>query len=452
MIYTLTKPVPRTPVPTDLVNQFKDRAILSRSKTIPQVLDELLTDYLAANTLEETLSNELKGFQEHIRQAPLGQWLLFSFTSAIPTQLQALFEHVRLRENHLTRIMPSLIISGANNIAATSGMTVVFEEACRLERALINKEIEPIHIKSAEAKLKEWHLLNYRRFAEAITTAKDLNRLRIDFGSNLDPELCDDLPKSSDSLIELFEQFNLLEDNLFLDEFYSLRAEQEYGDSSLSPDEIQKEILMVQADFVKRFYDDFQTKTTLTTELHLTFKWLMAEITAKAYRPCDVRLHELMADPEVTVACLDQQIDKWVEEDWRTIKDGVLLTDLNTLLDEEMDALLDWEAVSAMNRPPTPLPQPAFEVFCFKYGLSDPKMKPATLLTAQEEPNEIPRSPTPELAEEEAQEISRPSTPGLAEEQTQEAFEAIAEQMARININDAEIHAPIPTRERRFSF
>lgn len=403
----LRKPAERTPVAKTLINKFND--LDNQKRTLPfapnQVLDRVLANYLSENKVEPVLAQELQAFQIHLQQESLGNWFRFTFTCALPPEVHKLISYVAIREEKLVRSASPLVID-CDNIIALNGRSgkAIYEQACRLERALNNQEIADVHVTNAHDRLDTWIDLVYDKFADIVINATSFSDLQSQF-TQFKSELCKDLLKMSAVRKDLEDHFYFLEKNDFFSAFYHYRvnsAPQLKPSEDDDNDPLQQETehyLADQADFVDRFFINMESTDEMTPTLKRVLDAIIVGIPEKAYQPCNAMKHQLIADPDNTVSNVIEELDTFVDENWDPFNGTELLKELNDLLDEDQDELVNWEAVSLQQRRATPIPQPplpAFQVFSFKYTLQDPCIDPAELLEeAQEQQVEHPITPAP---------------------------------------------------------
>ena len=404
----IRKPVTHSPQPKTLLHKFNDLNLQEGRPQLAlnQVLDRILENYLSENAVDATLAQEIQAFQIYLRQASLGNWLRFTFTSALPLEISQLFSHVATREEKLVKSGSPLVID-CDNIIAMNGRSAksIYEQACRLERALYNREVAEIHVPYANARLNAWLDLLYDKFAKLVINANSFGDLKIQL-EEIDITLCQDLYKTEFVKNDLMDHLNFLDENHFFEDFYQYSAQQSTShhndddDNDDTMNEVNESHLAEQADFVDQFYFAMKESEQMTGTLQKLLDAFIVGIPEKAYQPCNAMKHQLIADPDNTVMNVVEKLDAFSNENWDPFEGSELLHELNDLLDEDQDELVNWEAVTVEQRPATPIPLPplaAFQVFCFKYTLQDPTIDPAELLEeVQEQPKaERPFTPAP---------------------------------------------------------
>ncbi|MGE4350487.1 MAG: hypothetical protein AB7D28_12095, partial [Candidatus Berkiella sp.] len=151
-----------------------------------QTLEEYIADKFSANTIDEqdekvtsnteALKNELEKFISHIHKSRIGNIVnKYIFKIALPKDLKEVIEVAKLAEEAIF-CAPSKLVTDAENIVAAEGYSpkVVYQQAARLERAIINNEVENRYLHQVRPKIKEWITLLYEKFAYLIFDASNV--------------------------------------------------------------------------------------------------------------------------------------------------------------------------------------------------------------------------------------------------------------------------------------
>jgi hypothetical protein len=363
---------------------LKDLICQKQTKPLVNMIEEVLNEYIGEQ-LESTnpsLTEEIRCYINYVRQANLGTLITgFTFKSPQPLELVEFLQIVSLRENAQYRAAYPLLEQSNHRVLQESGSAkVVFEQACRLEKALQQKVVPPLHASRVQDKLISLIQNLYPQFARLIVNAKSAQDLLSKLNTAFDKTLCADLEEVGFALETIEEQFLILSNTAFFDNFYHYKT------------------LVDKTNYIDEYCHYMeQQKTAPMTNLKDSLECLMLEVQLKAYQSCQKKQHQLMNDPTMTVAELIAEIDHWTQSAWQRYEGSLLIDELESFLNSDQKDLEAWEQLSALQRPSTPLAQPAFEVFTFKYSLGDPHSNPAVLLRNIQHENNIDRPSSPEL-------------------------------------------------------
>jgi len=420
---------------------LKDLFCKQQSKSLKEAIEEILTQYLIDYQLDEQqseLAAEIRQYIDYVRQAPLGTLVTGSaIKMKLPVELIEFFEVVSLRELNQCRSLPCKLLDNVNYrlLEHNHSAKVVFEQACRLEVALQQDDLPTHHASLIQDKLILLTKTLYSKLAELILKAKNAKSLQAVFTATFDEKLCLSLEEVDFAFKTLAEQILFMSNTGFLDRFYSYKT------------------LVDKSNYVDEYTNYIEQLKKKPCNLAGTLDCLIQQIKLAAYNPCRKKQQQLIDDPRMKVRDVVYHTDIWTESAWNKYEGSELMEELHSFLDYDQRVLTDWETISNEHRPATPRPGfqnqqdrdnweatqslqdpaslPAFEVLCFKYGLNNPGIDPATLLEDD---------PSPE--------IERPSTPGLADATTEiEAIE-LYNQMASLHLED---EPPIEKR-RTLSF
>lgn len=438
----------------DPAKALKELFCRQQSLPLAKAIEEVLTKYLAEIKLAQRngeLASDMSEYLNYVRQAPLGALVKgFTFKAALSSELQEFFKIISLREHHQLKA-PCALLENVNFrlLEENYSPKVVFEQACRLERALKQHELTPHHASLAQDNLISLIQKLYPKLAELIVKAKNADGFKTIFERTFDGQQCVNLEEVAFAFDILQQHVTFLTTSGFLEKFYAFKR------------------LDKKEQYVRDYLHYIQELKNKPAFLSDTLNCLLDQICLVAYAPCQKKQEQLIDDPRSTIRDVIDGTNLWTEAAWEKYEGSKLIDILNDFLDYDLGVLENWGSISNLHRPATPRPGfnnqddsdaweaehslpspaslPAFEVLSFKYSLNNPNIDPATLLQPEEPPVDIPRPSTPSLDDALAPE--RPPAPELNEEEA----EAIAfyNELASLHLGDNEV----PTkRERSLSF
>lgn len=351
----LRRPALRPPMQQTLTHKFNDIAIGSPHLTIIQVLDKVLTYALGGLPMEPNVAEEIQRYQVFIKSAQLGQLIQgFIFTTILPAEILDLLRHISRREHMLVTTGSPLVSDSENQVAANDhSAKVIFEQACRLEQALVDNTLSGVYKDQAATKLTVLLNLLYQKFAELIINAKSVEQLKIDMDNAFNKALCTNLEDSRFVYKQIRKQFRYLKEIGFLPIFYQgtsplVAVQSNDDDNNIDQEQTQEALvrenhLAQQSAFVTQIYEQLTTSQDLRNGLGNTLLAIIEGIAQKAFQPCETQKHQLMANPDNKVMDVIIGLDDFVEEEWDPYGGTELLEELNALLDATQDNLIDWE-------------------------------------------------------------------------------------------------------------
>lgn len=150
-----------------------------------QILEKYIVDKFPADKIDSQdekvisnseLRNVLEEFIKHMRTAQIGKIVnRYAFKVALPEDLKEVI-NVAILVEQAVFCAPSALVSDAENIVASEGYSpkVVYQQAARLERAIINNEVENRYLHQVRPKIKEWITLLYEKFAYLVFDASNV--------------------------------------------------------------------------------------------------------------------------------------------------------------------------------------------------------------------------------------------------------------------------------------
>ena len=351
--------------------QMKFNTLLNQEKKpFAAALEAVLFEYKAQNSLSEAIQQAIDLCLQQLKEVEFGKiFPLLTIKKSLSSEIFNLFQYAALREQSIVEAPSPLVADCENKIALEPhSPKVIFEQALRLEKALLAKEVSNWHINEVQEKILELVQTLYQKFGEIILDSEDLQKLKERVSTEFNRDIVSHEGQVQQWLKEIKCQIEFLENKKFFDAYYRCAT------------------LAQKYDFVYDFYQALKKTPQMTLEIKATLSALFFAVLDKAFAPLEAEKFKLMRNRNATIEMVDADLNHWIKNNWCVFESTDLLTALLDKFDATIETYRDWEDVHfTLDEPGTDEIKgktPMFQVHCFKY-CGDPKEDPRELLNQQ---------------------------------------------------------------------